>query len=122
MIRPPPTSTRMKPAVPTRRSSDLRSLRRRDMKQRAMFGPVRRIEHRRAVADAARQYVIDHRAVHALDVTRPLRRAASTRLESEQAAMRSRQTRSEEHTSELQSLMRNSYAVFCLKKKKTNKK
>src|SRR3546814_8706377 len=32
--------------------------------------------------------------------------------------------RSEEHTSELQSLMRNSYAVFCLKKKnkKSNKK
>src|SRR3546814_7146608 len=28
--------------------------------------------------------------------------------------------RSEEHTSELQSLMRNSYAVFCLKKKKTH--
>src|SRR3546814_3003521 len=28
-------------------------------------------------------------------------------------------TRSEEHTSELQSLMRNSYAVFCLKKKNT---
>src|SRR3546814_1388315 len=29
-------------------------------------------------------------------------------------------TRSEEHTSELQSLMRISYAVFCLKKKKSN--
>src|SRR3546814_1745375 len=29
--------------------------------------------------------------------------------------------RSEEHTSELQSLMRNSYAVFCLKKKTKNK-
>src|SRR3546814_5039505 len=28
--------------------------------------------------------------------------------------------RSEEHTSELQSLMRSSYAVFCLKKKKHN--
>src|SRR3546814_6371792 len=28
--------------------------------------------------------------------------------------------RSEEHTSELQSLMRKSYAVFCLKKKKNN--
>src|SRR3546814_6756910 len=28
--------------------------------------------------------------------------------------------RSEEHTSELQSLMRNSYAVFCLKKNKKN--
>src|SRR3546814_4243480 len=30
--------------------------------------------------------------------------------------------RSEEHTSELQSLMRISYAVFCLKKKKRTKK
>src|SRR3546814_10505696 len=30
-------------------------------------------------------------------------------------------SRSEEHTSELQSLMRISYAVFCLKKKKNNK-
>src|SRR3546814_1753421 len=30
--------------------------------------------------------------------------------------------RSEEHTSELQSLMRISYAVFCLKKKKKQKK
>src|SRR3546814_5291550 len=29
------------------------------------------------------------------------------------------EARSEEHTSELQSLMRISYAVFCLKKKKT---
>src|SRR3546814_3897160 len=32
---------------------------------------------------------------------------------------RSGHYRSEEHTSELQSLMRISYAVFCLKKKKT---
>src|SRR3546814_5258557 len=31
------------------------------------------------------------------------------------------QRRSEEHTSELQSLMRISYAVFCLKKKKQQK-
>src|SRR3546814_3130770 len=34
---------------------------------------------------------------------------------------RHRNQRSEEHTSELQSLMRISYAVFCLKKKKTHK-
>src|SRR3546814_8623199 len=34
------------------------------------------------------------------------------------AAITKGQTRSEEHTSELQSLMRISYAVFCLKKKK----
>src|SRR3546814_7429977 len=33
-------------------------------------------------------------------------------------AVDGRQARSEEHTSELQSLMRISYAVFCLKKKK----
>src|SRR3546814_3081503 len=33
-----------------------------------------------------------------------------------------KKTRSEEHTSELQSLMRISYAVFCLKKKKINNK
>src|SRR3546814_7144232 len=33
-----------------------------------------------------------------------------------------RQPRSEEHTSELQSLMRISYAVFCLKKKNQSKK
>src|SRR3546814_1565067 len=32
-----------------------------------------------------------------------------------------RANRSEEHTSELQSLMRTSYAVFCLKQKKNNK-
>src|SRR3546814_6079407 len=31
-------------------------------------------------------------------------------------------SRSEEHTSELQSLMRISYAVFCLKKKNINKR
>src|SRR3546814_4113725 len=31
-------------------------------------------------------------------------------------------SRSEEHTSELQSLMRSSYAVFCLNKKKTQRK
>src|SRR3546814_8682117 len=34
------------------------------------------------------------------------------------AAVKERHGRSEEHTSELQSLMRISYAVFCLKKKR----
>src|SRR3546814_6366840 len=36
------------------------------------------------------------------------------------AVANARPDRSEEHTSELQSLMRISYAVFCLKKKKNN--
>src|SRR3546814_6195819 len=38
------------------------------------------------------------------------------------AALHAQAERSEEHTSELQSLMRISYAVFCLKKKKHTKK
>src|SRR3546814_4203103 len=38
------------------------------------------------------------------------------------AQRRDQPRRSEEHTSELQSLMRISYAVFCLKKKKTYNK
>src|SRR3546814_7634995 len=38
-----------------------------------------------------------------------------------QAQLRGHVQRSEEHTSELQSLMRISYAVFCLKKKNTHK-
>src|SRR3546814_9789935 len=38
------------------------------------------------------------------------------------ADRRHRLERSEEHTSELQSLMRISYAVFCLKKKTTHKR
>src|SRR3546814_4250557 len=45
------------------------------------------------------------------------------RRECPSAPSKPRKRRSEEHTSELQSLMRSSYAVFCLKKKKatTNK-
>src|SRR3546814_5787785 len=44
------------------------------------------------------------------------RQPASAPVQSQTAA-RARYCRSEEHTSELQSLMRISYAVFCLKKK-----
>src|SRR3546814_4083272 len=39
-------------------------------------------------------------------------------IAAQQARAEARAVRSEEHTSELQSLMRISYAVFCLKKKK----
>src|SRR3546814_7249550 len=44
----------------------------------------------------------------------------SDRLGNKRPSCRVRLARSEEHTSELQSLMRISYAVFCLKKKKNN--
>src|SRR3546814_5741081 len=50
----------------------------------------------------------------------PLRQAAAASglRGGEALRLKPPQTRSEEHTSELQSLMRTSYAVFCLKKKK----
>src|SRR3546814_2013192 len=48
-----------------------------------------------------------------------LHRAYSALAEKRSGPMlEKRITRSEEHTSELQSLMRSSYAVFCLKQKK----
>src|SRR3546814_6539123 len=54
-----------------------------------------------------------HRPIRALQNRGPVRRCRGT------AQRRARPSRrSEEHTSELQSLMRISYAVFCLKKKK----
>src|SRR3546814_5011681 len=46
-------------------------------------------------------------------IDQPHRKAEIARLLHQLAVFR----RSEEHTSELQSLMRSSYAVFCLKKK-----
>src|SRR3546814_9233626 len=50
------------------------------------------------------------------------RRKAARRLASGSEMRRAAtSTRSEEHTSELQSLMRISYAVFCLKKKQNEK-
>src|SRR3546814_10186038 len=54
-----------------------------------------------------------------LSLSRSLRRANST-ISTAAAAPGDRigQQRSEENTSELQSLMRTSYAVFCLKKKR----
>src|SRR3546814_1261757 len=59
-------------------------------------------------ADAGRFTSIGARGVY-LSQKHLLREAAAAR-----------HSRSEEHTSELQSLMRISYAVFCLKQKKNN--
>src|SRR3546814_16934581 len=55
------------------------------------------------------------RAVEMLELQR-------IRIDRRYAAQVYRVNRSEEHTSELQSLMRISYAVFCLKKKKIKSK
>src|SRR3546814_3257763 len=61
-------------------------------------------------------------ALDSLSVVRSLKRMAGIfvlRRPREEGPNLSLNCRSEEHTSELQSLMRTSYAVFCLKKKKT---
>src|SRR3546814_5274951 len=59
-------------------------------------------------------------AVHPLLQDRPGRRRRLGMAVGRDHAAGRRLARSEEHTSELQSLMRISYAVFCLKKKKMN--
>src|SRR3546814_4768558 len=115
MIRRPPTSTRTDTLVPYTtlfRSPDPLS---------PAAGPDRRD---RAVAEPA---VLLPRPGHpCLHRQRAAVRTLAARLPGAARAGRARaadaarrrRARSEEHTSELQSLMRLSYAVFCLKKKK----
>src|SRR3546814_2996315 len=63
-----------------------------------------------AAADAARRGSLLHGLFERLPAAPPARRRDLA------------EQRSDEHTSELQSLIRNSYAVFCLKKKNKKKK
>src|SRR3546814_7094843 len=89
--------------------------------------PTRRSSYRprrvRVVADRPQSYrVVDDRHVRhhlATEAGIGVLRLRSARLHRETERRRVR--RSEEHTSELQSLMRISYAVFCLKKKTRHK-
>src|SRR3546814_7322679 len=57
-----------------------------------------------------------------VEVLRMLARSGRGHWQNEQAPALTVDVRSEEHTSELQSLMRISYAVFCLKKKQKKNK
>src|SRR3546814_9815565 len=68
------------------------------------------VSHSIHYLDTIRALAGDPKGVFARSYAHPSSRLSDTRT-----------TRSEEHTSELQSLMRISYAVFCLKKKKYNK-
>src|SRR3546814_10158799 len=79
-----------------------------------------------ALDDAAREpdEVTDHTAAKGYDMVAALDTFGDQPFgEPREArpAFRAFAGRSEEHTSELQSLMRISYAVFCLKKKKNTK-
>src|SRR3546814_4844689 len=69
---------------------------------------------------AARTDVCPRRSGVAVAARRAVRCRVAQRAGEPRAAFQS--ARSEEHTSELQSLMRISYAVFCLKKKKNTQK
>src|SRR3546814_10477398 len=61
--------------------------------------------------------VADRIPAYAVFTDPPLARVGMTETEVRRSGRRALVGRSEEHTSELQSLMRISYAVFCLKKK-----
>src|SRR3546814_6954207 len=97
MLRRPPRSTRTDTLFPTRRSSDLTFAGAMNKVRDALISVVAEIAEKRGIKLVLfkNQIVI---AEKSLDM------------------------RSEEHTSELQSLMRISYAVFCLKKKNKKKK
>src|SRR3546814_16858249 len=110
MIRRPPRSTRTDTLFPYTtlfRSPDLQAVprkygARRDQPEPALHAATRGVAHNKGG-------------------TGPLPLPASHRLLSSGRPGGGAGRRSEEHTSELQSLMRISYAVFCLKKKKKKK-
>src|SRR3546814_2063941 len=77
-----------------------------------LFRSQRRLRGHRAQPDSRRHIPIRKFARARVRVTDPSSHNSVTGSE----------RRSEEHTSELQSLMRISYAVFCLKKKKNSDK
>src|SRR3546814_4331488 len=77
--------------------------------QRRRLAAMLRADHRDRAEDAVLDAQRGTRAIKGdAGLARPLRVTVALQ-----------RPRSEEHTSELQSLMRISYAVFCLKKKKT---
>src|SRR3546814_7548912 len=91
----PPRSTRTDTLFPTRRSSDL--------PLRNHVFALRHNQCGRAQENLSRRLALMKTAVNGLDLLEPVEG-------------RTLHARSEEHTSELQSLMRSSSAVFCLKK------
>src|SRR3546814_5243383 len=90
-----------------------------------LIGALRRSWSKAARADDPERRVTECEDPEAAVLTMRCRRRLATRNRRSKLAARLAgfsATRSEEHTSELQSLMRISYAVFCLKKKKKKKK
>src|SRR3546814_8198788 len=98
-------------------SRSSRQVRRTNLSQ--PFGDLRLEVGLRARADLRDDLARAHRTHRQAFVHRPAFGKARQEPRGEQVARAGRidHPRSEEHTSELQSLMRTSYAVFCLKKK-----
>src|SRR3546814_8476980 len=108
MIRRPPISTRTYPLFPyttlCRSVGTLRNLEGERVGLERLIHLHAHEEDIGTLTDAVDQlHVVDHAAT-----------------ERQAQIIEQRVLRSEEHTSELQSLMRISYAVFCLKKKNNN--
>src|SRR3546814_4786898 len=135
MIRRPPRSTRTDTLFPY--TTLFRSLIEAGVIKRRVVDDValmQRVFDRRADAadlarlDAEGQHLHGGFFLGSKDLYRWLRelparerqRIGMTRISHINELYGGQETRSEEHTSELQSLMRNSYAVFCLKKKRRN--
>src|SRR3546814_1971175 len=102
MLRRPPSSTRTDTLFPY--TTLVRSVRTGGVHRRAQMLQYRPGEVGLAGDIGVDPFIPGHRRVSCATPASVIRR-------------RRRPARSEEHTSELQSLMRNSYAVFCLKKK-----
>src|SRR3546814_2035492 len=131
MIRRPPRSTRTDTLFPytTLFRSGLGQVARVAVEDEAAF----RVVAREAVLEHAQQDLVGHQVATCHDFLRlPAQRAAGLYLGAQQVAGGDvrhlqmilqarglRSLRSEEHTSELQSLMRLPYAVFCLQKQNT---
>src|SRR3546814_1005966 len=88
----------------------------------ALIPPRRPHPRCRRPAALAHLAVILDRAKRRSGLLKPFARGPDGMSQHSPITLRFCQSRSEEHTSEFQSLMRISYAVFCLKKKKNTKK
>src|SRR3546814_1321513 len=124
MIRRPPRSTLTDTLFPYTTPSDLLDPQGLDHLGAGDLRPRGR-SYRSGAGDLVRALGCDHGAQPRDLRTRHLSGGRSARFDQPRARTARRRARalrdrSEEHTSELQSLMRISYAVFCLKKK--NKK
>src|SRR3546814_8631106 len=92
----------------------------------AEFEPAMRVGAQRIAQQQRARDGLEQRGLVAIDDPPyrqplvPVHQAALARLAGQYAFDIADAERSEEHTSELQSLMRISYAVFCFKKTKTN--